>query len=155
MIDKDTKMIILNNPNNPTSKVMDAETLDGIVEIANKKGVTILSDEVYGTIASLKPKASWNTTVTKHIFSPTGFSKTFSMTGWRIGYIVANKRICRQHNKTQPNHHQQRSRIYSRSSIKSTRTAKTACHKNKRRIRRTSKNGKQNFGKSRFLLHKA
>ncbi len=51
LIDKDTKMIILNNPNNPTSKVMDTETLDGIVEIANKKGVTILSDEVYGAIS--------------------------------------------------------------------------------------------------------
>jgi aspartate aminotransferase len=44
MIDKNTRMIILNNPNNPTSKVMDAETLDSIVEIANRKGVTILSD---------------------------------------------------------------------------------------------------------------
>ena len=57
LIDKDTRMIILNNPNNPTSKVMDAETLDGIVEIANKKGVTILSDEVYGTIAFTKAKS--------------------------------------------------------------------------------------------------
>ena len=57
MIDKNTRMIILNNPNNPTSKVMDAETLDGIVEIANKKGVTILSDEVYGTISFVKTKS--------------------------------------------------------------------------------------------------
>ena len=57
MIDKDTRMIILNNPNNPTSKVIDAKTLDGIVEIANKKGVTILSDEVYGTIAFTKTKS--------------------------------------------------------------------------------------------------
>ncbi|TFH22255.1 pyridoxal phosphate-dependent aminotransferase, partial [Candidatus Bathyarchaeota archaeon] len=48
--DKDTRMIVLNNPNNPTSKVMDAETLDGIVEIANKKKITILSDEVYAAI---------------------------------------------------------------------------------------------------------
>ncbi len=50
LIDKDTKMIILNNPNNPTSKVMDTKTLDGVVELANKKGVTILSDEVYGAM---------------------------------------------------------------------------------------------------------
>jgi aspartate aminotransferase len=91
MIDKDTRMIVLNNPNNPTSKVIDPKTLDGIVEIANKKGVTILSDEVYGTIA-------WNKTKSilsydggcKHILS-NGFSKTFTMTGWRIGYIIANK----------------------------------------------------------------
>ena len=49
-------MIILNNPNNPTSKVMDAKTLDGIVEIANGKGVTILSDEVYAAISFVKDK---------------------------------------------------------------------------------------------------
>jgi aspartate aminotransferase len=93
MIDKDTRMIILNNPNNPTSKIMDAETLDGIVEIANEKGVTILSDEVYGTIAFTKTKSilEYNGGH-KHILS-TGFSKTFSMTGWRIGYIMADKML--------------------------------------------------------------
>ncbi len=89
MIDKDTRMIILNNPNNPTSKVMDAETLDGIVEIANKKGVTILSDEVYGTIAFTKTKSILEYSG-NHILS-NGFSKTFTMTGWRVGYIIANK----------------------------------------------------------------
>ena len=93
MIDKNTRMIILNNPNNPTSKVMDAETLDGIVEIANKKGVTILSDEVYSTISFVKAKSilEYNGNH-KHILS-NGFSKTFTMTGWRIGYIVANKEL--------------------------------------------------------------
>jgi len=91
LIDKNTKMIILNNPNNPTSKVMDAETLDGIVELANRKGVTILSDEVYGTISFVKTKSilEYNGDH-KHILT-TGFSKTFSMTGWRVGYIIANK----------------------------------------------------------------
>jgi aspartate aminotransferase len=93
MIDKNTRMIILNNPNNPTSKVMDTKTLDGIVEIANKKGVTILSDEVYSTISFVKAKSilEYNGNH-KHILT-TGFSKTFTMTGWRIGYIVANKEL--------------------------------------------------------------
>ena len=91
LIDSETKMIILNNPNNPTSKVMDAETLDGIVEVANRKGVIILSDEVYGAIAFKKTKSILDYgTDTPHILS-NGFSKTFTMTGWRIGYIVANK----------------------------------------------------------------
>jgi aspartate aminotransferase len=91
LIDKETKMIILNNPNNPTSKVMDTETLDGVVEIANKKGITILSDEVYGAIAFTKTKSILDYgTDTPHILS-NGFSKTFTMTGWRIGYVVANK----------------------------------------------------------------
>ena len=91
LIDKETKMIILNNPNNPTSKAMDAETLDGIVKIANKKGVTILSDEVYGGISFVKTKSILEYG-DNHILS-NGFSKTFTMTGWRIGYIIANKML--------------------------------------------------------------
>jgi aspartate aminotransferase len=91
LIDKETKMIILNNPNNPTSKAMDAEALDGIVRIANKKGVTILSDEVYGGISFVKTKSILEYG-DNHILS-NGFSKTFTMTGWRIGYIIANKML--------------------------------------------------------------
>jgi aspartate aminotransferase len=91
LIDSETKMIILNNPNNPTSKVIDADVLDGIVQIANKRGVTILSDEVYGTISFVKTKSILDYG-DNHILS-TGFSKTFTMTGWRIGYIIANKQL--------------------------------------------------------------
>jgi aspartate aminotransferase len=93
IIDKETRMIVLNNPNNPTSKVMDAETLDGIVRLANKKGITILSDEVYATIAFTKTKSILDYDKDcKHVLS-NGFSKTFTMTGWRIGYIIANKML--------------------------------------------------------------
>jgi aspartate aminotransferase len=91
LIDKETRMIILNNPNNPTSKVMDPDVLDGIVEIANRKGVTILSDEVYGTISFVKTKSILDYGG-NHILS-NGFSKTFTMTGWRIGYIIATKEL--------------------------------------------------------------
>ncbi len=90
LIDTNTRMIILNNPNNPTSKILDNETLDGIVEIANEHGVTILSDEVYGTIAFKKTKSILDYEANNHILT-TGFSKTFTMTGFRIGYIVASK----------------------------------------------------------------
>lgn len=91
LIDSETKMIILNNPNNPTSKAMDTKTLDEVVEVANRKGITILSDEVYGAIAFNKTKSILDYgTDSKHILS-NGFSKTFTMTGWRVGYIVANK----------------------------------------------------------------
>lgn len=93
IIDKDTRLIILNNPNNPTSKVMDPETLDGIVEIANKKRVTILSDEVYAAISFVKTKSILEYDGNfAHILS-TGFSKTFTMTGWRVGYIIASKQF--------------------------------------------------------------
>jgi aspartate/methionine/tyrosine aminotransferase len=93
LIDEETRMIILNNPNNPTSKVMDSKTLDGIVKLANKKGVTILSDEVYGAISFVETKSILDyDSECKHILT-NGFSKTFTMTGWRIGYIVANKML--------------------------------------------------------------
>jgi aspartate aminotransferase len=96
LIDSETKMIILNNPNNPTSGVMDDKTLDGIVEIANKKGIIVLSDEVYGAISFKKTKSILDYgTDSKHILS-NGFSKTFTMTGWRIGYMIANKMLADQ-----------------------------------------------------------
>ena len=91
LIDQNTKMIILNNPNNPTSKVMDAKTLDGIAEVADRHHVTILSDEVYGSISFVKTKSILeHEGKTTHILS-NGFSKTFNMTGWRLGYLIANK----------------------------------------------------------------
>ncbi len=93
LIDKETKLIILNNPNNPTSKVLDAKTLDGIVELADKKGVTILSDEVYATIAFTKAKSILEYNGDHRHILTNGFSKTFTMTGWRIGYIVASKEL--------------------------------------------------------------
>ena len=92
LIDCNTRMIILNNPNNPTSKVMDDEVLDSVVELANEKGVTILSDEVYGTIAFTKTKSILDYGGNNHIVT-TGFSKTFTMTGWRIGYVIAKKEL--------------------------------------------------------------
>jgi aspartate/methionine/tyrosine aminotransferase len=84
-------MIILNNPNNPTSKTMDDETLQCIVELANRKKITILSDEVYAAISFTKTKSILDyDSEHKHIVS-NGFSKTFTMTGWRIGYLIGSK----------------------------------------------------------------
>jgi len=91
LIDRETRMIILNNPSNPTSKVIDEDVLDGIVEIANEKGIIILSDEVYGAISFVKTKSILDYG-DNHILT-TGFSKTFTMTGWRIGYVIANKQL--------------------------------------------------------------
>ena len=87
-IDKDTRMIILNNPNNPTSNVIDPKVLDGIVRIADDKGIPILSDEVYAEISFAKTKSILEYGG-DHVLV-TGFSKTFTMTGWRLGYIIAD-----------------------------------------------------------------
>jgi len=91
LIDENTRMIILNNPNNPTSNVIDAKVLDGIVQVANEKKIPILSDEVYADISFVKTKSILDYDG-NHILV-TGFSKMFTMTGWRIGYLVANKEL--------------------------------------------------------------
>jgi len=89
LIDQNTRMIILNNPNNPTSNVMDRKSMDGIVQLANDRGIPVLSDEVYADISFVKTKSILD--YGGNHMMVTGFSKMFTMTGWRIGYLVANK----------------------------------------------------------------
>lgn len=88
-----TKMIIINTPGNPTGSVYTREELEGIVEVASYEDITILADEIYEhlvygeaehvSIASLSEEA-YNLTITVN-----GFSKAYSMTGWRVGYTAA------------------------------------------------------------------
>jgi aspartate aminotransferase len=91
LIDNNTRLIILNNPCNPTSKVMDEKTVEGIVMIANDKKIMILSDEVYSEISFIKTTSILNYNNKNILVS--GFSKMFTMTGWRIGYVIANKEL--------------------------------------------------------------
>jgi aspartate aminotransferase len=91
LIDRNTRMIILNNPSNPTSNVIDEKVLDGIVQLANDRGITILSDEVYADISFVKTKTILEYG-DNHVMV-TGFSKMFTMTGWRIGYAVASREL--------------------------------------------------------------
>lgn len=88
-IDNKTKLIILNNPNNPTSKIMNEKIIEKIVSVANEKGIRIVSDEVYADISFLKTRSLLECDG-EHIVVKS-FSKTFAMTGWRIGYVIADK----------------------------------------------------------------
>jgi len=89
LVDRKTRLIILNNPNNPTSKVIDEKTLDEIVQIANDKRITILSDEVYSDISFVETKSVLD--YGNHHLLVKSFSKTYAMTGWRVGYAVVEK----------------------------------------------------------------
>ncbi|MCJ7714481.1 pyridoxal phosphate-dependent aminotransferase [Candidatus Bathyarchaeota archaeon] len=91
LIDNDTRLIILNNPCNPTSKVMDEKIVDGIVKIATDRKVLILSDEVYSKISFVKTKSILDYDDNNILI--TGFSKMFTMTGWRIGYVIAKREL--------------------------------------------------------------
>ena len=101
---KRSKMVIINTPSNPTGSVMGKTDLEGIAELAKKHNLLILTDEIYEkiiydglkhfSIASL-PEMKDRT------ISVFGFSKTYAMTGWRLGYAVSNKKIIEQMNKVQ------------------------------------------------------
>jgi len=91
LVDQKTRLIILNNPNNPTSKVIDDKVLGEIVQIANRKEATILCDEVYSDISFVKTKSILDFD-DDHILV-NSFSKTFAMTGWRVGYAIVKKEL--------------------------------------------------------------
>jgi len=94
LIDEKTRLVILNSPSNPTSKVIDEETFSEIVQIAISKVVTVLSDEVYSDISFVKTKSILD--FGKEQILVNSFSKIFAMTGWRIGYVIVEKELAQK-----------------------------------------------------------
>jgi aspartate/methionine/tyrosine aminotransferase len=91
-----TKMVFINNPNNPTGAVYRRPELEALAALAKKHDFLVLADEVYEkivfddarhcSIASLPGMQDRAITINS-------FSKTYAMTGWRVGYVVANQQI--------------------------------------------------------------
>ena len=92
-----TKMIIMNSPGNPTGSVYSKEELTKIAEIAIAEDIVILSDEIYEKLVYGESKHVSMASISKEIYENTitinGFSKAYAMTGWRLGYTAAPKRI--------------------------------------------------------------
>jgi len=94
-----TKMVIINTPGNPTGAVYTREELTALAAVAEEEEILILSDEIYEkltydgaehfSIASLSPEI-YDLTITVN-----GFSKSYAMTGWRLGYLAAPERIAK------------------------------------------------------------
>ncbi len=90
-----TKIILLNSPNNPTGGMSTKADIKGILEIAKEKGVIVISDEIYdhyvyeNNHTSVLMDPNWR----DFVLYLNGFSKTFSMTGWRLGYLIASKEV--------------------------------------------------------------
>jgi len=99
-INNDTKMIILNYPNNPTGKIISKELMDSIFEIAKKNDLYILSDEIYSNYSNEKWKSVLVYNYEKSIITQS-FSKSHSMTGYRIGYVISSNRIIEKMAKLQ------------------------------------------------------
>ncbi|EOS20930.1 MULTISPECIES: pyridoxal phosphate-dependent aminotransferase [Bacteria] len=93
-----SKVLILSYPNNPTGAVMEKEDLEALLPVIQKHDLIVISDEIYGeltygvkhcSIAGL-PGMEQRTIIIN------GFSKSFAMTGWRLGYALGNHEIIEQ-----------------------------------------------------------
>src|SRR3989441_7213553 len=86
-----TSMIIFNSPNNPTGTVFSKAALQKIAELATKHDLWILADEIYARILfSGEYQSIWSLPgMAERTVIIDGFSKSFAMTGWRLGYAVA------------------------------------------------------------------
>lgn len=91
-----TRMVILTTPHNPTGAVLDRESLERIAEVAIKHGLLVVSDEIYEKI--LYDGAQHHSMATlpgmaDRTITLNGFSKAYSMTGWRLGYVAARRHL--------------------------------------------------------------
>ncbi|PSP77719.1 aspartate aminotransferase [Halobacteriales archaeon QS_1_68_20] len=97
----DTELLIVNSPSNPTGAVYSRTALEGLRDLAVEHDVTVISDEIYGevtydvdptSVAALDGMAERTVTVS-------GFSKSYAMTGWRLGYFAAHEELVAQAGK--------------------------------------------------------
>jgi aspartate aminotransferase len=100
LININTKMIVLNYPNNPTGKILDSHLLEKIVSIAREYNLFILSDEVYLDYSFGQYNSILDYQYDKSIMV-SSFSKTYGMTGFRVGYGIGNTNIISQMRKVQ------------------------------------------------------
>jgi aspartate aminotransferase len=88
-----TRMVILNSPSNPTGAIYSPEELQALTEVAIEAGIYLMSDEIYeyllyDGVKHVSP-ASFSKEAADAVITVAGFSKTFSMTGWRLGTLMA------------------------------------------------------------------
>lgn len=104
-INSNTKALILNYPSNPTGATYNEEELRAIVNVAMEAGLIIISDEIYEKIiyGGIKhiPVAALGEDIKKSTILVNGVSKTYSMTGWRIGYAAGDKEVISAMSKLQ------------------------------------------------------
>ncbi len=100
-----TRALVLNSPSNPTGAVYSAEELQAIAEVAVEKDFFVISDEIYEKILfdgmEFSSIASFGAEAKKRTFVLNGVSKTYAMTGWRIGYMAGPAHIIKAVDKIQ------------------------------------------------------
>ncbi|MEQ7039020.1 pyridoxal phosphate-dependent aminotransferase [Enterococcus hirae] len=92
-----TKALIINSPSNPTGMIYDQKELQEIGEWAVKHDILIVADDIYGRLVyngnEFTPIATISEAIRKQTIIINGVSKTYAMTGWRIGYALGNQEI--------------------------------------------------------------
>ena len=93
-----TKIVILNYPNNPTGAIMGKSDLEKIASIIIKHDLLVVSDEIYSELTYVGKHVSIASIegMRERTIVINGFSKSYSMTGWRLGYVLAPKQIMDQ-----------------------------------------------------------
>ncbi len=105
-IDDKTKILFLNYPNNPTGATVDKKFYEEVYKLCERKNVMVLNDNVYCEIYydNIKPPSFLQADIEKNISCEFhSFSKTFNMTGWRIGFIVGNRKMIEKLKKIKTN----------------------------------------------------
>lgn len=96
-ITKKTKLLLLNTPNNPTGSVYEAEELRKIAKILIENDIYCMSDEIYEKLVYDEAKhfsiASLGTDIKERVILINGVSKSYAMTGWRIGYAAGPEKV--------------------------------------------------------------
>ena len=104
LITPKTKMILLNSPSNPCGSIATKDDIKGIADLAKDHDLVVLSDEVYEKIVFDGHK-HYSIAAEPDMFDRTvtvsGFSKTYAMTGWRMGWLIAPKPLFKAVNKIQ------------------------------------------------------
>lgn len=94
-----TKLLILTSPSNPTGAVYSAQELKEIMDFAIARDILVMSDEIYSTLVydgvEAISSASLSEEAKEHTIVVSGFSKAFSMTGWRLGTLCAPDAIAK------------------------------------------------------------
>ena len=89
VMDRNVSLIFVNYPNNPTGVVADRRTLKAIAEIARDYGAIVVSDEIYDQI--YYDKKPFSLAGYENVVVVNGFSKSLAMTGWRVGFVIAEE----------------------------------------------------------------
>ena len=95
-----TKLFILNSPCNPTGAVYSASELEGIMDVVIGAGLNVFSDEVYDQLvfapAEMASASPYFAKYPEQVSILCGLSKSFAMTGWRVGFLVAHEEIIKK-----------------------------------------------------------